>query len=149
MLLAFILASVGAGAGPQKADSDAAMVENPFATSSTWELMWFEEDGKRERRRGKLEILPKGRGSLKVFPRATWTILASKDGGISDGGPIDVDMDIKWEGRFPGKDTLCGIYAVRGDCLLLCFLSAGAKRPNGFFTCPGDERTLLIFRRSK
>ena len=68
MLLTFILASVWAGPGPQTADSDAAMAENPFAISSTWELMWFEEDGKRERRCGKLEILPNGRGRLSVPP---------------------------------------------------------------------------------
>jgi hypothetical protein len=145
--MTLLVAALAVGEGSQMTSMDVSTVENPFAVSSVWELVWFEEDGKREKRCGTLKLDSRNSGSLDIFPRATRSILACRANARADGGTVD--LDVEWEGEFPGDDTLSGIYTVRDKRLWLCFVGKGSKRPNGFTTQAGDFRTLLLFKRVK
>lgn len=148
MIMALIVAAMGTGTNSKlAAEDDLRTVESPFAISSTWELVWFEEDGKKERRRGKLEICPNGQSVLNIFPRGPWTILASRTSGGDTSGSIE--LDIKWGGQEAGQDTICGIYRVLDHHLWFCFVGKGYKPPSEFATRADDGRTLLLFKRIK
>ena len=147
MFLTLLVAALGVGEGSQMTSKEVSTVENPFAVSSVWELVWFEEDGKREKRCGTLKIDSKSSGSLDMSRRTTWSILAYRVTARADGGTVD--LDIEWEGEFPGDDMLSGIYTVKDKYLWLCFVGKGSERPNEFTTQAGDFRTLLLFKRVK
>ena len=70
MIVALAFAIMGAGTLSQQGEKDVRVVDNPFAVSSTWQLVKFEEEGKKEKRIGKLEICPKGLGVIDIYPRA-------------------------------------------------------------------------------
>ncbi len=80
MFVALMIAAVAMGdaSAPDMGDSD-GHGELPSASHRHEELTWFEEDGKGEKPPGKLEIRQTGQSGLRVFPRALWTISASRD----------------------------------------------------------------------
>jgi hypothetical protein len=132
---------MGAHSNP---DDDNRVVDILFA--NTWEVEWFEENGKTERRHGTLEISPTGKGVILVFPRGPWTILASR---IDEGTPGKMELDIKGGGEFPFEATIVGIYTIRNNRLYFCFVSKGDKLPKDFTTRGNDGRTLLVLKRSQ
>ncbi len=147
MFVALMIAAVAMGDGALPDMETAMAMENPFSVPSTWELTWFEEDGKGEKRTGKLEIRQTGQSGLRVFPRALWTISASRT--WAGANCCCVDLDIKWDGEEAGHGTICGIFTVRDDRLSFCFVEKGLERPDGFSTRPDDGRTLLVLKRIK
>ena len=112
-----------------------------------WMLEWYEEDGKREKRRGQLKLDRNGLGSLEIVPFAEWIIVGSRVRGGSDHGSFE--WDIRWEGEFAGKSTLYGIYRVYNHRLLICFVHKGYEPPTRFVTTNENHHTLLVIRRLK
>jgi hypothetical protein len=143
-LLLLVAALATGEGGSQEAAVRARIVEHPFSWPSTWELEWFEEDGKREKRWGGLSLEKGVCGTLDVFPRATWNITASRIKGGPESGSFE--WDIRWEGEFAGQGTLYGIYRVRNNRLWLCFNHQRDKPPTDFTTKPDDSRTVLVLR---
>ena len=68
MLMALIIAAAAMGDGPQRTETDMAVVENSFRVSSMWELVWFEEDGKREGDMDVFKYAKRGKAAQKYFP---------------------------------------------------------------------------------
>jgi hypothetical protein len=139
-----VIVAMGANI-PEVEAVDTRTMEYPFADSAkSWELVFFEEDGKRESRRGRLDTCPKGKRVLDIFPYAPWTIVASRV--IGEGDHVTVELDLKWEGEFPGQTTIHGIYTICDNYLYFCFTDNRNPRPNRFTTTPGCKRTLLMFK---
>jgi hypothetical protein len=144
----FLLAAIGVGADvPRAGAMDAGTTECPFADSSTWELVLFEEEGKQESRRGKLETGPKGKRVLHISPYEPWTIVASRVAGEGPHWPVALDSE--WGGEFAGRTTIHGIYTLCGSYCRFCFTDKGSPRPTQFATAPGSGRTLLVFKRKR
>ncbi len=148
--IVLLIALATPASGPADAAVQAALVEHPLSSPSTWAVDRLAELGGRlEKRRGSLKLEKGACGVLDVFPSTPWTIIASRITGDHESGKFE--WDIEWANEFgPGNATVRGIYRVRGDRLWLCFTSRrNDETPTDFTTKLYNGRTVLVLRRVK
>jgi uncharacterized protein (TIGR03067 family) len=112
----------------------------------TWQVQWWEQEGKvspaAELKNctvffgGDLLLIRDGRAWLQT---GTFTLDSSKN-------PKHITVQVK-DGAHKGA-TMLGIYEIRGEILRLCFAVEGMKRPTAFRTTAASGLLLLECKRT-